>query len=100
MLLGLGEIMMRLATEGRLRFRQALPGKLDASWGGGEANVCVSLAMLGRPSRFVTALPRHAIAEHLAASCLKHFILCDFNYATEDELVSPMRGTGTGRIKR
>lgn len=68
MILGFGEIMMRLATEGRLRFRQALPGKLDATWGGGEANVCASLAMLGAASRFVTALPRHVIAEHLAAS--------------------------------
>jgi 2-dehydro-3-deoxygluconokinase len=68
MILGFGEIMMRLATEGRLRFRQALPGKLDATWGGGEANVCASLAMLGMGSRFVTALPRHAITEQLAAS--------------------------------
>jgi 2-dehydro-3-deoxygluconokinase len=68
MILGFGEIMMRLATEGRWRFRQALPGKLEATWGGGEANVCASLAMLGRASRFVTALPRHAITEQLAAS--------------------------------
>jgi 2-dehydro-3-deoxygluconokinase len=68
MILGFGEIMMRLATEGRRRFRQALPGKLEATWGGGEANVCASLAMLGQASRFVTALPRHAITEQLAAS--------------------------------
>ena len=68
MILGFGEIMMRLAPEGRLRFRQALPGKLEATWGGGEANVCASLALLGGASRFVTALPRHLIAEHLAAS--------------------------------
>ena len=68
MILGFGEIMMRLATEGRWRFRQSLPGKLDATWGGGEANVCASLAILGMASRFVTALPRHAITEQLAAS--------------------------------
>lgn len=36
----------------------------------------------------------------VAASCLKHSIPGDFNYATEDEITSLLRGTGTGRIKR
>ena len=67
MLLAFGEIMMRVAPPGLLRFRQALPGAMDCTFGGGEANVCASLAMLGRKTRYLTALPEHAIAESLIA---------------------------------
>ena len=63
MLLAFGEIMMRVCPPGMLRFRQALPGSLDCTFGGGEANVCGSLALLGRPVRYMTALPTHAIAD-------------------------------------
>jgi 2-dehydro-3-deoxygluconokinase len=65
MLLAFGEIMLRVAPPGMWRFRQALPGPLDCSFGGGEANVCASLAVLGRKTRYLTALPRHAITESL-----------------------------------
>jgi 2-dehydro-3-deoxygluconokinase len=58
-----GEIMGRLATPGFLRLRQALPGTLDVTFAGAEANVAVSLAMLGADASFVTALPKHAMAE-------------------------------------
>lgn len=58
-----GEIMGRLAPNGFLRFRQALPGPLDLTFGGAEANVAASLAIFGAPARFVTALPQHAIAD-------------------------------------
>ncbi|MBM4039472.1 MAG: sugar kinase [Planctomycetes bacterium] len=58
--------MMRVAPEGRLRFRQAMPGKVDITFAGGEANVCASLAHFGAKVRYVTALPKHAIAESLA----------------------------------
>jgi 2-dehydro-3-deoxygluconokinase len=51
-----------------LRWGQALPGRVELTWGGGEANVCASLALFGLPVRYLTALPRHAIAESLAAS--------------------------------
>jgi 2-dehydro-3-deoxygluconokinase len=44
---GFGEVMLRLCPSGKKRFCQALPGSLEASFGGGEANVCVSIAMLG-----------------------------------------------------
>ena len=47
---GFGEVMLRLCPPGRKRFMQSLPGTLDATYGGGEANVCASLAMLGTPS--------------------------------------------------
>ena len=65
MLLAFGEIMIRVAPPGVQRFRQALPGSVDVTFGGGEANVSASLAMLGRPVRYLTALPKHAIAEGL-----------------------------------
>lgn len=52
-----GEIMGRLMPSGHLRFLQVMPGSLDFTFGGAEANVAVSLARLGRNSRFVTALP-------------------------------------------
>lgn len=55
-----GEIMLRLATPGFLRFNQAK--ELSATFGGGEANVAVSLANYGLPTEFVTRLPKNDIA--------------------------------------
>jgi 2-dehydro-3-deoxygluconokinase len=63
MFLAFGEIMARLAPPGPLRWRQALPGAVNVTWGGGEANVCASLAMLGCRARYLTALPQTPIAE-------------------------------------
>ena len=37
---GFGEVMLRLCPPGKKRFAQSLPGMLDATYGGGEANVC------------------------------------------------------------
>lgn len=54
-----GEIMMRLNPEGYLRFVQA--GKFDVSYGGGEANVAVSLANYGMDAAFVTKLPENPL---------------------------------------
>lgn len=68
MFLGFGEIMARLAPPGHLRWRQSLPGAVEVTWGGGEANVCASLAMFGAPARFLTALPKTPIAEALAGT--------------------------------
>lgn len=65
MYLTFGEIMLRLAPEGCLRFGQAFPGKVEATFGGGEANVAVSLAGFGAEARFLTALPANPIAEAL-----------------------------------
>jgi 2-dehydro-3-deoxygluconokinase len=68
MLLAFGEIMARIAPPGSLRWRQALPGAVQVTWGGGEANVCASLALFGQDSRFVTSLPRTPIAEALVTT--------------------------------
>ncbi len=55
-----GEVMLRLATPGYERFGQS--NMLSATFGGGEANVAVSLANYGIPVSFVTRLPKTDIA--------------------------------------
>ncbi len=56
-----GEIMLRLAPEGYLRFTQA--DRFGVVYGGGEANVAVSLANFGVESQFVSRLPKHEIGQ-------------------------------------
>ena len=56
-----GEIMMRLATKRFERFTQA--SELEMTFGGGEANVAVSLAHFGVDARFVTAIPANPIGD-------------------------------------
>ncbi len=75
----LGEIMLRLKSPGNERFFQS--PVLEATFGGGEANVAVSLANYGLDADFVTVLPDNVIA---------------------DECVKQLRsfGVGTGNIMR
>jgi 2-dehydro-3-deoxygluconokinase len=56
-----GEIMLRLAPQGFLRFSQA--SSFDAVYGGGESNVAVSLANYEIPVDFVTRLPKNDLGE-------------------------------------
>jgi len=56
-----GEVMLRLATPGFERFGQS--DNLKSTFGGGEANVAVSLANYGIDVAFVTRLPQNDIAE-------------------------------------
>ena len=56
-----GELMLRLAPEGYTRFVQA--DTFGATYGGGEANVAVSLANYGLDAKFVTKLPAHEIGQ-------------------------------------
>ncbi|MGF1638917.1 MAG: PfkB family carbohydrate kinase, partial [Cyclobacteriaceae bacterium] len=56
-----GEIMMRLATPGYLRFHQAT--ELEMTFGGGEANVAVSLANYGMQASFLTRLPKNDLGQ-------------------------------------
>ncbi len=60
--------MGRLASPGFLRMRQALPGTLEVTFGGAESNVAASLAMMGAQVAFVTALPKHAMADACVGS--------------------------------
>ena len=64
-----GEIMLRLATSDNLRFAQS--NSLTATYGGGEANVAVSLANYGVETEFVTRLPENDIAAACVAELRK-----------------------------
>ena len=59
-----GELMIRLQPYNYERFVQA--DHLEFSFGGGEANVAVSLANYGLDAAFVTKLPDHAIGQAAA----------------------------------
>ena len=65
-----GEVMLRLAPEGYLRFVQA--DRLQATMGGAEANVAVDLCCLGLEAAFITKLPRHEIGQ-LAVNELRKY---------------------------
>jgi len=65
-----GEIMLRLAPEGYLRFVQA--DTLGATYGGGEANVAVSLANYGYDAAFVSKVPSHEIGQCAVNSLRKY----------------------------
>lgn len=56
-----GEIMLRLKAPGREKLFQS--ASLEATFGGGEANVAVSLANYGMDAGFVTVLPENEIAD-------------------------------------
>ncbi|QDU81928.1 2-dehydro-3-deoxygluconokinase [Polystyrenella longa] len=60
-----GEVMLRLASEDFLRMRQSIPGRLDATFGGGELNVAISVAFQGGSSAYLTALPDNVITDSL-----------------------------------
>lgn len=65
-----GELMLRLAPEGYYRFVQV--DKLGATFGGGEANVAVSLANYGFDAAFVSKLPKHEIGQAAVNSLRKY----------------------------
>lgn len=66
----LGELMLRLSTVGYERFLKA--HEFEAYYGGGEANVAISLAEFGHDSNFVTKLPNNDIAQS-AINMLKQY---------------------------
>lgn len=74
-----GEIMLRLRSMGHERLFQS--PTLEATFGGGEANVAVSLANFGEDVEYMTVLPRNTIADACLAELRKF-------------------GVGTSRIKR
>lgn len=65
-----GEIMLRLASPGYQRFSQA--SEFNATYGGGEANVAVSLANYGVPVKFVSRLPKNDIGKCAEMSLKKY----------------------------
>jgi 2-dehydro-3-deoxygluconokinase len=67
----LGEVMLRLCPEDFLRLGQVLPGRLEATFGGGEVNVAVSVAQQGGQSAFATALPDNPLTDAFVAELRK-----------------------------
>lgn len=74
-----GEIMLRLKAPGQERFFQS--PLLEVTFGGGEANVAVSLANFGMNAEFITVLPENVLGDACVQE-LRRF------------------GVGTGRIRR
>lgn len=67
-----GEIMLRLASPNFLRFSQSQ--HLEATFGGGEANIAVSLANYGLDANFVTRLPDNDIGRWCEKEIRKHHV--------------------------
>ncbi|MDR1733468.1 MAG: sugar kinase [Oscillospiraceae bacterium] len=65
-----GELMLRLAPEGYLRFVQA--DRFQATLGGAEANVAVDIANYGGDAAFVSKFPAHEIGQ-LAINSLRRY---------------------------
>ena len=66
----MGEIMLRLSTPNNEKFIQA--DEFDINYGGGEANVAVSLANYGHEAEFITAVPANPIGECAVAALRKY----------------------------
>ncbi len=79
-----GEIMLRLATPEFLRFSQA--SEYEATFGGGEANVAVSLANYGMDAYFVSSLPKNDIGEAAMATLRKHNVKTDWIHRGGDRV--------------
>ena len=75
-----GEIMLRLAAPQNLRFSQVT--NFEASFGGGEANVAVSLANYGIPVEFVSRIPKNDIGEACIMNLKKYGV--GTNYILRD----------------
>ncbi|SIR11447.1 2-dehydro-3-deoxygluconokinase [Alkalispirochaeta americana] len=62
-----GEVMTRFRTPDFKRIAQTMPGSLEVSFAGAEANVAASVTMLGGAATFVTALPDNPIGDACVA---------------------------------
>jgi 2-dehydro-3-deoxygluconokinase len=71
-----GEIMLRLMPEGYYRFGQ--DDKFEATFGGGEANVAVSLANFGEDAYFVSKVPAHDIGQCAINDLRKYGVNTDY----------------------
>ncbi len=71
-----GEIMLRLSPPGRETLFQS--PRLEATFGGGEANVAVSLARFGHPVRYVSVVPPNDIGEAAVRELRRWGVETDF----------------------
>ena len=80
----MGEIMLRLSTPNNEKFIQA--DEFDVNYGGGEANVAVSLANYGHDVQFVTAIPANPIGDCAVAALRKYNVGTKFISRSGDRL--------------
>jgi len=79
-----GEIMLRLSTPGFTRFVQSQ--NLEVTYGGGEANVAVSLSNYGLESYFVSKLPKHEIGQSAVNHLRRFGVKDDFIVRGDDRV--------------
>ncbi len=79
-----GELMLRLTPPGHQRFTQT--ASFNVSFGGGEANVAVSLAHYGLDSYFITRLPKHAIGQAAVNSLRRYGVRDDYIVRGSDRI--------------
>jgi 2-dehydro-3-deoxygluconokinase len=90
-----GEIMLRLSPPGFERFFQS--PVLSATFGGGEANVAVSLAQFGLDSCYVTRVPAHAIGDAAIRALRAEGVWTDFVLRGGDRLGIYFAETGASQ---
>ena len=90
-----GEIMLRLSSPGFTRFVQSQ--SFDVSFGGGEANVAVSLSNYGVESYFVSKLPKHEIGQSAVNSLRRYGVKDDFIVRGGERIGIYFLETGLGR---
>ncbi len=72
----MGEIMLRLSTPRQTRFVQS--DSFNVVYGGGEANVCVSLSNYGHDTYFVSKTPKHEIGQAAVNSLRTYGVHTDY----------------------
>ena len=90
-----GEIMLRLKSPGYERFFQS--PSLEATFGGGEANVAASLAQFGCASYYVTRVPSHAVGEGAVRSLRAEGVRTDYVQRKGDRLGIYFAETGASQ---
>ena len=90
-----GEIMLRLSPPGFERLLQT--PMLGATFGGGEANVAVSLAHFGVESHYVTALPAHAVGEAAVRALRAEGVRTDYIVRSGDRVGIYFAETGASQ---
>ncbi len=80
----MGELMLRLSTPDHSRFVQAQ--ELNVNFGGGEANVAVSLANFGFESYFVSKIPSHEIGQAAVNGLRRFGVMTDYIVRAGDRL--------------
>ena len=79
-----GEVMLRMMPPGWLRISQSLPGTLDATFGGAEVNVAVSIARQGGRAAYCTTLPDNPLTDAFVAQLRSFGVDSDLIQRTAD----------------